>query len=294
VNGGQRWPSAATRVVGVIGDPIAHSLSPLLHNTAFAALGLDWVSVGYRVRRGEALQAIAGMRALGLAGLSVTMPHKSAVVPAADLLTASAGRLRAVNCLRWDGASLVGDNTDGEGFMAALRRGAGFDPSERRCAVIGAGGAARAVVLALADAGAGEVIVVNRTPERAADAAALAGARGRTGSSEEVAAADLVVNATPVGMDGGSAVGLVDAAMLGPGQVVVDLVYHPRRTPWLRTAEARGASVLGGMGMLVHQAAAQLVAWTGEDVPIEALWQAVGPDGEPEAAGTLEAGGEAG
>ncbi|HEY5246690.1 MAG TPA: hypothetical protein VIJ60_13550, partial [Acidimicrobiales bacterium] len=132
-------------MVGVIGDPVGHSLSPRLHNAAFDALGLDWVSVAFPVPDGMAGGAVAGMRALGIAGLSVTMPHKAAVAGLVDRLTPVADVLAAVNCLFWDGDSLVGDNTDGIGFVASLRRGAGFDPDGRRCLVIGAGGAARAV-----------------------------------------------------------------------------------------------------------------------------------------------------
>lgn len=270
-----RWPTAASAVVGVIGDPVTHSLSPLLHNTAFGALGLDWVSLGFPVRHGDAPAAVEGLRALRLRGLSVTMPHKAAVAGAVDELTPVAGELGAVNCVRWVGDRLVGDNTDGAGFLESLRRGAGFDPADRRCLVVGAGGAARAVVLALAGAGAAEVVVVNRTPERAATAAALAGARGRVGTADDAARADLVVEATPAGMGGVEEVApQVDAGSLRSGQVAVDLVYHPPTTPWLAAAAANGATALGGLGMLVHQAAAQLAAWTGVAPPVAAMWDA--------------------
>ena len=270
-----RWPTAASTVVGVIGDPVTHSLSPLLHNTAFGALGLDWVSVGFPVRHGDGPAAVEGLRALGVRGLSVTMPHKAAVAGAVDELTPVAEELGAVNCVRWVGDRLVGDNTDGAGFLESLRRGVGFDPADRRCLVVGAGGAARAVVLALAGAGAAEVVVVNRTPERAETAAALAGGRGRSGTAEDAARADLVVEATPAGMDGLDEVApLVDAGSLRPGQVAVDLVYHPPTTPWLAAAAAAGATTLGGLGMLVHQAAAQLQLWTGTAPPVAAMWDA--------------------
>ena len=122
------WPTGASRVVGVIGDPIAHSLSPQLHNAAFDALGLDWVSVAFPVRAGATGAALTGMRALEIAGLSVTMPHKEAAFDAVDHTTEVARRLGVVNCVSWHDGALVGDSTDGEGFVAALRRGAGFDP----------------------------------------------------------------------------------------------------------------------------------------------------------------------
>jgi shikimate dehydrogenase len=269
--------SAATTVVGVIGDPVDHSLSPLLHNTAFAEMGLDWVSLGFPVSAGQAEPALAGMRALGIAGLSVTMPHKEAIASLVDRATPVATRLAAVNCVTLASGQLEGSNTDGEGFLAALRHGDGFDPRDRRCLVIGAGGAARAVVLALAEAGASEVIVVNRTESRAVVAAALAGTAGRVGHPEEAATAALVVNATPAGMDQPQLQSQplpLDPDLLVAGQVVVDLVYHPASTPWLRAARDRGAVTHNGLGMLVHQAAAQLRTWTGQDPPVAAMWRA--------------------
>jgi shikimate dehydrogenase len=281
--------SAATTVVGVIGDPVDHSLSPLLHNTAFAEMGLDWVSLGFPVSAGQAEPALAGMRALGIAGLSVTMPHKEAIAGLVDRATPVATRLAAVNCVTLASGQLEGSNTDGEGFLAALRHGDGFEPRDRRCLVIGAGGAARAVVLALAEAGAAEVIVVNRTESRAVVAAALAGTAGRVGHPEEASTADLVVNATPTGMDQPQPQPQpqsqpppqpqphplpLDPKLLVPGQVVVDLVYHPASTPWLRAARDRGAVTHNGLGMLVHQAAAQLRTWTGQDPPVAAMWRA--------------------
>lgn len=282
--------TASTTVVGVIGDPIGHSLSPVLHNAAFGALGLDWVSVAFRVPPGRAAAALTGMRALGIAGLSVTMPHKHEVARLVDRLTPAAARLEAVNCVVRSGDELVGENTDGAGFVASLERGTGFDPSGARCVVLGAGGAARAVVLALAGAGAADIAVVNRTGAKAAAAAALAGPRGRVGAPADAVTADLVVNATPIGMGGmGSegATSAVDPSRLHPGQVVADLVYHPLVTPWLRAASEAGATPLGGLGMLVHQAAAQLRCWTGSDAPLAAMWEAAtgelasGEDGRP-------------
>ncbi len=282
------WPSAASTVVGVIGDPVTHSLSPLLHNAAFDALGLDWVSVAFAVRTGDVGRALAGMRALGVAGLSVTMPHKEAARAEVDEVTDVARRLGAVNCVSLHEGKLVGDSTDGEGFLAALRRGAGIEARGRRCLVLGAGGAARAVVLALASAGASEVVVVNRTPARAEAAAALAGSVGRVGVGEDLASAEVVVQATPLGMEGaGGAVGavgaggpraydeLVDLDGLHSGQVVVDLVYHPLRTGMLERAAARGAATVSGLGTLVHQAALAIERWTGRRAPVEAMWSAV-------------------
>jgi len=274
--------TAATRVVGVIGDPVGHSLSPLLHNTAFAALGIDWVSVGFPVAAGEGVRALSGARALGIRGLSVTMPHKDAVARALDELTAEAARLGAVNCVIATDDGWLGDNTDGAGFVAALGRAHRFDPGAQRCLVVGAGGAARAVVAALADAGAAEVVVVNRTPERAATAAALAGPVGRVGTPADARSCRLVVNATPVGMGGvahGQPSWPLDPELLASGQLVVDLVYHPAVTPWLEAARRQGATVSNGLGMLVHQAALQVERWTGQAVPVDAMWRAAQEQG---------------
>lgn len=269
------WPSAATTLVGVIGDPVRHSLSPLLHNTAFAELGLDWVSVAFPVPEGAVAAVLGALAPLGIAGLSVTMPHKAAVAAVLEELTPVARRLGAVNCVVNREGVLLGTNTDGEGFLAALRRGSGFDPEGRRCLVVGAGGAARAVILALAGAGAAEVVVVARRAEAALAAAELADGRGRVGSARDAREVDLVVDATPVGMAGnGNGVAAVPAGVLAAGQVAVDLVYVPGSTPWVQEATARGVRALGGLGMLVHQAAAQIELWTGETAPIEAMWAA--------------------
>lgn len=280
----RRELSAATRVVGVMGFPVAHSLSPRLHNAAFAELGLDWVSVGFPVPAGQAGTALAGARALGIVGLSVTMPHKEDVAASVDSCSPTAARLGAVNCVVDDGGGWHGDSTDGAGLLAALARSHGFAPDGTRCLVVGAGGAARAVIAALGDAGAAEVVVVNRTPARGEVAAGLAGPAGRTGTVDDAPGCDLVVNATPAGMDDvadGPTTWPVDPDRLGPGQLVVDLVYHPALTPWLAAAADRGARTANGLGMLVHQAALQIERWTGHPAPVEAMWASVTDPGTP-------------
>jgi shikimate dehydrogenase len=255
----------------VIGAPVRHSLSPAMHNAAFRELGLDWLYVAFEVAPGGVPAAFAGARALGLAGLSVTIPHKAAALEAVDEATPAAMAVGAVNTVvpRADG-SLLGDNTDGAGFLASLGD-EGFDPAGRLCAVVGAGGAARAVVHALAGAGATEVVVINRTPERAEAAAALAGGAGRVGTAADLQRVDLVVNATPLGMSGtgdGAEALPVDVRLLGPGQLLVDLVPNPAVTPLMRGAREQGARVAGGLGMLVHQGAAAFQLWTGLAAPI--------------------------
>lgn len=269
--------SARTQVAGVIGDPVAHSLSPVIHNAAFAATGLDWIFVAFPTPAGSALAAVASMRSLGLRGLSVTMPHKDAVIAGLDELSADAELLGAVNCISRVENRLVGDSTDGAGFLAGLRADFDFDPSGARCVVLGAGGAARSVVLALARAGAASVVVVNRTAERAQRAAMLAGAVGSTGGAEQVGDADLVVNATPIGMVGSAREHDLpcDATSLGSGQIVAELIYHPRRTPLMRAAEQHGCRTSNGVSMLVGQAAVAFETWTGTPAPMPAMVQAV-------------------
>ncbi|HEV7862774.1 MAG TPA: shikimate dehydrogenase [Acidimicrobiia bacterium] len=284
--------SGLTRVVGVIGDPVAHSLSPTLHNAAFEALGLDWVYVAFPVPRGRGAGAVAAVPALGLAGLNVTMPHKEDVAGACDELTPDAAALRSVNTvLSLPDGQTLGDSTDGPGFLDALAED-GIAVAGRPVLVLGAGGAARAVVLALGRAGA-EVTVAARRPDAAESAAALApaaravplgalapptgsrpAARPWAGGVVDPAVFSVVVNATPLGMSGGDPLP-VDPQALHADQAVVDLVYHPADTPLLTAARARGAVAVNGLGMLLHQAARSFTLWTGQSAPLDAMRAAV-------------------
>lgn len=247
------------QVAAVIGHPVAHSLSPVLHNAAFAAAGLDWTYVAFDVAPGAAAAALDAMRTLGIAGLSVTMPHKEDVAAAVDALDPAAAALRSANTVVREDGRLVGYSTDGPGFVASLTE-AGVGVGGRRIVVLGAGGAARAVIDALGREGAAEVVVVNRTASRAAEAAALTGV-GRVGSIADVADADIVVNATSIGM--GTTELPLDPRLLRAGQVVADLVYHPLETALLAAARAAACTVVDGLGMLVHQAVLQQELWTG-------------------------------
>jgi shikimate dehydrogenase len=250
-----------TRLAAVIGSPVRHSLSPAIHNAAFEAGGLDWVYVALEVVPGAATAALAAMRALGIGGLSVTMPHKEEIAAAVDDLDPAAAALGSANTvvLQPDGRS-AGYSTDGAGFIASLAD-AGVDPSGSRVAVIGAGGAARAVIDAFARVGVDRIDVVNRSADRAEVAAALAGTAGHVATANDLALADIVVNATSIGM--GSTELPCDPELLREGQVVVDLVYHPLDTALLVAARRRGATTIDGLGMLVHQAVLQQQLWTG-------------------------------
>jgi shikimate dehydrogenase len=280
----ERRPSVtgATRLAAVIGDPVRHSLSPTLLGAAFAETGLDWAYVALEVAEGAAVRALDGMAALGISGLSVTMPHKSAIAAAVDRCTEDAGALNAVNCVVVEDGELVGYNTDGGGFLDGLERDAGLDVAGRSVVVLGAGGAARAVVRALAGAGATEVVVANRTIEGAEVAALLAGEAGRPlglsteggnpALAEALDGAALVVNATSVGMDGIAVDAQpVDSTFVNFDAVAVDLIYHPVETVWMTALRKRGVEVHGGLSMLVCQAARAFTLWTGVQAPVAAM-----------------------
>jgi shikimate dehydrogenase len=274
-------PLGSTRVAAVIGDPIRHSRSPAIHNAAFAATGLDWVFVAFEVRAGQGGAAVKSMRALGLGGLSVTMPHKQEAAWACDELTDNATALRAVNAVVvTERGRLLGASTDGEGFLRAVRE-EGVDVGDGTSAlVLGAGGAARAIAHALGGAGA-HVTVAARRKDAAESAAGLVrGAHSVLLDTCDPAGFDLVVNATPLGMQGEDPP--IDANRLNPSQFVVDTVYHPMETPLLVTARALGVPCTNGLGMLVHQAALAFEMWTGVDAPLDAMRAAARVGSVPE------------
>lgn len=261
-------------MAGLIGSPVAHSLSPAIHRAAFAAAGLDWAYAAFDVAPGRADEALDAMRVLGIAGLSVTMPHKEQVAECVDRLDPAAASLRSVNTVSWDGDELVGSSTDGAGFVGSLLD-EGIDLAGARVTVLGAGGAARSLVDALGRAGAADIAVVNRTGARGEQAAALARVARVGDGPEAVTAADVVVNATSIGMGSADPSALPCApSLLRPEHVVVDLVYHPLRTAWLQAAEAVGARTIDGLGMLVHQAALQQERWTGHRPDVGAMRRA--------------------
>lgn len=272
-------PRGSTRVAAVIGDPVAHSLSPVLHNAGFRAVGLDWVYVAFLVREGQAPSALAAMRTLGLGGLSVTMPHKQAVAEAlVGTLSGAAATLGAVNCVRWEDGQLIGENTDGDGFVSSLRGELGVDPAGASVAVIGAGGAGRAVVAALARAGVSRLVIINRDAGRAQRAVTLGGAIAEVGDHLALREVDIIVNATSVGMGSPPSPNPVlplDQRLLRPGHIVADLVYQPVRTGLLQAAEAVGARTLNGVGMLLYQAVLAFELWTGRSAPVSEMRAAV-------------------
>lgn len=265
-----------TRLAAVIGHPVRHSLSPQIHNAAFAATGLDWAYVALDVDPAGGAAAITAMRTFDLAGLSVTMPHKAAAAEAADERTDTVERLGSANCLFWRDDRIVAESTDGDGFVTAFEHDIGQPLAGRTVGVIGAGGAARSIIEAVGRCGADEIVVVNRSETNGVEAARLA-PQARAGAATELADVDVIVNTTPIGMAGGSEAGRspIDVKLISASHTVVDIVYNPLVTPLLAAAAERGAIVQGGVPMLVHQAALAFRLWTGLSAPIDAMTAAV-------------------
>lgn len=269
--------NSSTRLVALLGDPVAHSVSPAMQNAAFAAAGLNFVYLAFPVPAAAIGGAVAGLRDLGIRGANVTIPHKTAVQAFLDSVDEQAKRVGAVNVIVNDGGRLTGHNTDAPGFLAALNRG-GFEPGGKKVVVLGSGGAARAIVFALREAGASSIAIVNRTPETAASLAAETGAAAfpltEQGLKEALSGAALVVNATSVGMspDGGSTP--LPSGFLRPDLTVFDTIYRPRETRLLREAEGAGCRTIGGLEMLVEQGALAFELWTGEPAPRGIMRQA--------------------
>lgn len=276
-----------TRLVALLGDPVSHSLSPRMHAAAFRERGLRWAYVAFRVRPEDLGAAVAGLRALGFAGANVTLPHKVAVCQLADELDGSAARCGAANTLVFSEGRVLAFNTDVAGVRRALDE-EGVTARGLRVAVLGAGGAARAACVALGEAGAGLVTVVARRPPAGQALCArmreeFPATRFEVRPFEDAALrevlreADMVVNATPVGMHPREDESPVrEGAWLRQGQVVFDMVYNPPETRLVRLAQQAGARTVGGLSMLVHQGAASFELWTGSPAPIDAMKRAVG------------------
>jgi shikimate dehydrogenase len=264
-----------THVVGIIGWPVSHSLSPAIHNAAFAAAGLDWIYVPLPVHPEWLQPALIGLVPLGLAGANVTMPHKTEAAELIQRCSEDATLLQAVNTIAVRGGELEGHNTDVAGFDRFLRRDAGFDPDGMSALVFGACGASRACALALARGGLARLTVAAREEARAAPLVKMVEDFGipvalvRPGETGELVA-DLVVNATPVGGSDSEPV-LPSLPRLGPQVLVIDLLYDPPSTDLQRRARAAGAMAFGGLGHLLHQAALSFELWTGTPASLEVM-----------------------
>ncbi|MCR4406180.1 MAG: shikimate dehydrogenase [Anaerolineae bacterium] len=270
-----------TQLIGLIGWPVEHSLSPAMHNAAFAALEMNWHYGLLPTPPGAVQATLSRLKKHGYRGANVTVPHKQAVIPHMDEIADSARVIGAVNTIVIQEGRLIGYNTDADGFLAALRE-AGFEPAGRRALVLGAGGAARAVVYALAGAGC-SVTIYNRTVQRAAQLAHHVQKQGlrspvtwvpitTTLSDLELSDFDLLVNATSVGMwPQSDASPWPDSFPMPSHWTVYDLVYNPMETRLLAQARAAGARAIGGLGMLIHQGALAFEMWTGMMASIEVM-----------------------
>lgn len=258
------------RSAWVLGSPIGHSLSPAMHQAAYDAMGLEVVYLAARVEPPALEAALRGLQALGALGCNLTRPLKEVALRHLDEVEEPARTLGAVNTVRFVDGRMVGCNTDAEGWLRSWDEEVGESLRGRSVVLLGAGGAARALLWAVLQRGAGEVQVVNRDLARARRI--VEGLPAEAVATATLTPRCVVVNATPVGMDPQAEATPLDwPPRLPPGLVACDLVYRPRRTRFLREAEARGARTLGGLGMLVHQAAAAIELWTGRKPPVDAM-----------------------
>lgn len=268
------------KVVGVLGGPrqVERSLSPAIHNAALRALELNWVYVGLPVAEGDLEISLPALVKAGIQGFNVTMPHKVAIVDLMDRIEGEARAIGSVNTVEVRAGELIGSSTDGEGFTRFLLRDLGLELRGASVAIIGAGGAARAVVAALSAAGVKSITVLARRKEQAQELEHLAieaefvAQQLVDGGEIFVESTDLIVNATPLGQAGDSPP-LTERA-LTPGMTVVDLVYRPAVTPLMRLARKAGAAAHGGLGMLLHQAALSFQTWTGIEPPLAVMSEA--------------------
>ncbi len=272
-----------TRIIGIFGDPIAHTRSPAMHNAAFRALALPYVYIPFHVRPGELAKATRGIRALNLHGINVTVPHKERIIRSLDTLSPEAELCGAVNTVVHQDGQMFGDNTDGRGFVNSLQE-SGLAPSGAEVVLIGAGGSARAVLVSLIRAQCAAVKIVNRTKAKARKLIRASQPAGKTRlealpldtlrDPALFAGVELVINATSVGLHGDEFPPLAYAAT--PASCLFyDLLYRPEHTPFLRRARAVGRPALDGRRMLLHQGALAFSLWTGQPAPLEVMGRAL-------------------
>jgi len=275
--------SGGTRVCGIIGDPIEHSLSPIMHNASFQDLKLDFVYIPFRVKQNELREAILGARSLDVHGLNVTMPHKNAVIKFLDEIDPTARSISAVNTILNDKGRLIGYNTDGAGALKALKENTvGLDV--KKLLLLGAGGAGKAIAFYAAQE-VEELKILNRTTQKAKELAEVLRKKFRKkidGNQlstkiikEELKDANILINATSVGMHPDVDRSLVDPSWLRPELCVMDIVYNPIETKLAKDARLTGANVVSGIEMLVYQGATSFEIWTNHQAPIKVMKAAV-------------------
>jgi shikimate dehydrogenase len=274
----------SAELVVCMGQPVRENPTGVMQEAAFAALGLNWRYLTVEVAPERLRDAIVGVRALGMRGANLTIPHKVAVIEHLDEIAADALLIGAVNTVRREGERLIGENTDGKGFLRGLREDTGIDPAGKRAVVLGAGGASRAVVTELALAKAAEIVVVNRSTARGAEMVGELARKTRSairfepwrGTFRMGREVDLLVNATSIGLyPDVNAMPPVDLSDAAAELLVADAVPNPPETALLKAARAAGLRVLDGLSMLVHQGAIGLRMWTGRDAPVEVMKEAL-------------------
>ncbi len=282
---GDRSTSGKTRICGIIGDPVEHTMSPAIHNAAFEKMGVDYLYVAFKVKKEELGKAIQGMKALNIRGLNVTIPHKVGVIPFLDELDPLAERIGAVNTVVNDNGVLKGYNTDATGFLQTLLD-RGIEPRGENIVILGAGGASRAISFILAERGS-NLVILNRLLEL--DWAEELANRISQVFQKEVKAleldgenlakvlekADILVNATSVGMSPDIDETPVSSELLKSDLVVFDIVYNPIKTRLLKEAEAAGAKTISGLDMLVWQGALAFEKWAGLKAPVDIMKRAI-------------------
>jgi shikimate dehydrogenase len=272
-----------TKVCGVIGDPIEHTLSPIMHNAAFTALNLDYVFLAFKVKPAKLENAIDGMRALNIRGLNVTMPHKTSVLNFLDRIDLSAQIVNSVNTILNRENKLFGFNTDGIGALKALREN-GVEPKGKKVLLLGAGGAARAISYAIVKE-SDELTVLNRNVKQAQELARflektankkiVAGSLSTKDIQQNLQDSDILINATSIGMKPRAEESLVVPKLLRDNLVVMDIVYNPLETKLAKDAKAAGSKVVSGIEMLIYQGAASFELWTSKSAPVEVMRRAV-------------------
>lgn len=276
-------PNYKAELVGVFGHPVAENPTGVMQEAAFQALKLNWRYLTIEVYPQDLGAAMQGLRAMNMRGINLTIPHKVAVLPFLDEVKPDAALMGAVNTVVREGDRLIGENTDGKGFMRALTQDAAVDPRGKKALVLGAGGAARSITVELALAGVREITIVNRSAERGRTLVDLLNAKtpthagfqpwqGAPAIPEDV---DILVNATSIGLfPNVHEKPAIDYDTIRPGMVVCDVIHTPV-TPFLHEAQQRGAKTVDGLGMLVYQGAIGFKLWTGLDAPVEVMYHAL-------------------
>lgn len=278
---------ATTRIYGIFGHPVGHSLSPVMHNSAFSALGLDCVYVAFDISPEDIGKAAQAVRTLGISGINITIPHKESIIPHLDEIAPDAELMGAVNTVKNESGKLTGHNTDVGGFLRAVREELGVEPKGSSVFLAGAGGAARAVMSAFCMNGAERIYILNRTHDKALRLASGFASRFgkikiepiKSGDVKAIAAAlskaDILVNSTSSGMEGREGFDL-PLDKMKKTSAVYDLVYKPRETKLVKEAHALGLKASGGLGMLLYQGALSFEIWTGVQAPVEVMRKALG------------------